>query len=109
MAVASIFRQTGAIIGLIKGVVFSSSSVKPEPTRYFSEDEFMALANQDIQEGTIIEQDMFVSSWILPDLVIETWNTGYDKENLKTKVVDCKARIDIQHALPLTSNLLDCP
>ena len=62
-----------------------------------------------MQEGTIIEQDMIHPMRISPDLVIETWITGNDEEDLKTRVVGCKARIDIQRALPLISTLLDCP
>jgi formylglycine-generating enzyme required for sulfatase activity len=111
LTVASIFCLTGAIIGLIIGVNIWSSSVEPEPATYFSEEVFVyvAVANQDIKEGTIIGEDLFITWWrISPDMLLETWIAGDDEQDLKTKVVGCQARIDIQRALPLISSLLDC-
>jgi hypothetical protein len=55
LAVTSIFCIVDIIIGLIIGVVFSSSSGEPEPATNFFEDVFIAVAPQNIQEGTIIE------------------------------------------------------
>lgn len=70
LTVASIFCHTDVIIGLIIGVVIFSGSVEPEPVLYSPEDVFIALAPQDIQEGTIIEQEMFVPAVISPDMLI---------------------------------------
>jgi hypothetical protein len=112
MVVVSAFFIIGVTIGLIIGVLISSNSVEPGPASYLLEPRevvFIVLANQDIQEGTFIEQDMFVLSWISPDMVIDTWIVGNDEEDLKTRVVGCQARFDIPRALPLTSTLLDCP
>jgi formylglycine-generating enzyme required for sulfatase activity len=108
LAVASIFCLVGAIIGLIVGLNIWSSSVEPEPATYIFEEVFVAVAYQDIQEGTIIGEDLYITWRISPVLLIETWIAGDDEQDLKIKVVGCQARIDIQRALPLISSLLDC-
>ncbi len=68
---------------------------------------FVVVAGQDISRGSIIpEQDGVVVSQMPRDLVIETMISGEDEDELKSRVVGRRARMDIARGLFITEGML---
>lgn len=68
---------------------------------------YVVVAGQDISRGSLIpEQDGVVVSQMPRDLVIETMISGEDEEELKSRVIGRRARMDIARGLFITEGML---
>jgi Flp pilus assembly protein CpaB len=68
---------------------------------------YVVVAGQDISRGSIIpEQDGVVVTQMPRDLVIETMISGEDEEELKSRVVGRRARMDIARGIFITEGML---